>query len=114
MRSRRLVLRLLAALVAAVQSFAPAVASIIDARPAAYAVSERSTVHFEEPGSAHAIAHQEHCILCSVATHLVADPSVATVPLSDAGVGAWPSRASWLARHASGFGHAFRSRAPPA
>lgn len=114
MRSRRFVLRLLAAVVAVVQGFAPGAASIVDARPAAHAASERSTVHFEEPGSAHAIAHQEHCVLCSVATHLVADPSAATVPLNDAGVGAWPSRASWLARHASEFESAVRSRAPPA
>lgn len=107
-------LRLLAALVAAVQGFAPGIASIIDARPAAYAVSERSTVHFEEPGSDHAIAHQEHCVLCVVASHLVADPFVPEVPLLDAGIAAWPSRAAWLARHDAARGHETLSRAPPA
>lgn len=114
MPSRRLALRLLAALVAVVQGFAPGIASIIDARPAAYAVSERATVHFEEPGSDHAIAHQEHCVLCVVASHLVADPSVRAVLLPGAGVAAWPSRAAWLARHDSARGLETLSRAPPA
>lgn len=114
MLSRRLALRLLAALVAVVQGFAPGVASIIDARPAAYAASERSTVHFEEPGSAHAIAHQEHCVLCSVATHLVADPFVPGTPLAGTGVRAWPPRAVWLARHDAALDAAIQSRAPPA
>ncbi|MBK9979439.1 MAG: hypothetical protein IPP20_16245 [Gemmatimonadetes bacterium] len=74
MRSRRVVLRLLAALVAVVQGFAPGTASIIDARPAALALSENAVTHFEEPGSPHAIAHEEHCVLCSAATQLPAEP----------------------------------------
>ncbi|MBK6841420.1 MAG: hypothetical protein IPG88_03725 [Gemmatimonadetes bacterium] len=113
MRSRRVVLRLLAALVAVVQGFAPGTASIIDARPAALALSENAVTHFEEPGSPHAIAHEEHCVLCSAATQLPAEPLQPT-PLGDVGVASWPSRADWFG-HASAdrTGH-LRSRAPPA
>ncbi len=113
MRLRPLVFRLLAAVLAVVHAVAPGAASIIDARPAALAVSERSTVHFEEPGSPHAIAHQEHCVLCSVATQAWAEP-VPPPTLQDAGVESWPSRADWIG-HAAGESTAQRrSRAPPA
>ncbi len=113
MRYRRLALRLLAALVAVVQGFAPGAASIIDARPAALASSERAVTHFEEPGSPHAIAHQEHCVLCHVATQSAAVP-VAALPVGDTGVGAWPARAAWFAHAAAESAGNLRSRAPPA
>lgn len=113
MRTRRVVLRLLAALIAVVQGFAPGAASIVDARPAALATSERAVTHFEEPGSQHAIAHQEHCVLCGVATQIPAEPVGATLPV-DLGVATWPSRADWFGHAMTGaIGH-LRTRAPPA
>jgi hypothetical protein len=113
MRSRRVVLRLLAALIAVVQGFAPGAASIVDARPAALATSERAVTHFEEPGSPHAIAHQEHCVLCSVATQIPAEPVQPSLPI-DLGVPAWPSRSDWFGHATAGaIGH-LRTRAPPA
>lgn len=113
MRTRRVVLRLLAALIAVVQGFAPGAASIVDARPAALATSERAVTHFEEPGSPHAIAHQEHCVLCSVATQIAAEPVQATLPV-DLGVATWPSRSDWFGHATTGaIGH-LRTRAPPA
>ena len=113
MRARPFVLRLLAALLAVVHSVAPGAASIIDARPAARTVSERATVHFEEPGSPHAIAHQEHCVLSSIATQSAAVP-VTPLPLFDAGVDAWPTRADWIGHAAGEADGQLRSRAPPA
>ncbi|HEX4934418.1 MAG TPA: hypothetical protein VFV33_14615 [Gemmatimonadaceae bacterium] len=113
MPARRFTFRLLAALVAVVHGFAPGAASIIDARPAAAAVSERATVHFEEPGSPHAIAHQEHCVLCAVGTHAWSEPA-ATPALLDGGVGSWPSRADWIGYATREHPGDRRSRAPPA
>lgn len=114
MRMRRLALRLMAALVAVVQGFAPGAASIIDARPAALAVSERAVTHFEEPGSPHAIAHEENCVLCGAASQLNGEPVAPSSPIGDSGVGAWPSRAAWFARNAVESADHLRSRAPPA
>lgn len=113
MRSRRVVLRLLAALVAVVQGFAPGVASIIDARPAALAVAENAVTHFEAPGSPHAIAHQEHCVLCGAATQISAEPLPAP-PLGDIGVATWPSRADWIGHASFDWNGILRLRAPPA
>ncbi|MCC6929758.1 MAG: hypothetical protein IT359_12310 [Gemmatimonadaceae bacterium] len=113
MRMRPLLLRVLAAVVAVVHVVAPGAASIIDARPAAMAASERSTVHFEEPGSPHAIAHQEHCVLCSVATQAWAEP-VSPPQLLDEGDENWPSRADWIGHAADESTAQRRSRAPPA
>ncbi|MFN8665573.1 MAG: hypothetical protein U0164_00100 [Gemmatimonadaceae bacterium] len=113
MRLRPLLLRVLAAVLAVVHVVVPGAASIVDARPAAQAVSERSTVHFEEPGSPHAIAHQEHCVLCSAATQAWAEP-VAPPPVVDGGVESWPSRADWIGHAADESTAQRRSRAPPA
>ncbi|MFP5355111.1 MAG: hypothetical protein ACLGIK_08150 [Gemmatimonadota bacterium] len=113
MRHARLALRFLAALVAVVQGFAPGAASIVDARPAAVAMSERAFPHFEEPGSPHAIAHEEHCVLCNVASSLSAEPA-APETLGEEGRGDWPPRATWRAIHAAHGVAARRSRAPPA
>lgn len=113
MRHARLALRLLAALVAVVQGFAPGAASIVDARPAAVAMSERATPHFEAPGSPHAIAHEEHCVLCSVASNLAAEPT-SPETLGTDGTGDWPPRSIWRAIHADNGVAARRSRAPPA
>lgn len=113
MRTRRVVFRLLAALIAVMQGFAPGAASIIDARPAALAASERAVTHFEEPGSPHAIAHQEHCVLCSVATQMATELVQPSLPV-DLGVAAWPSRSDWFGHATAGaIGH-LRTRAPPA
>ncbi|MEP7382467.1 MAG: hypothetical protein ABI910_12305, partial [Gemmatimonadota bacterium] len=98
MRMRPLALRLLAALVAVVQGFAPGAASLIDARPAARAVSERAIAHVDEPGSPHTFAHRDHCVLCSAATHLAAATVVAAPPV-DTHAGDWPARAARFVVH---------------
>jgi len=112
MRLRPLVLRLAYAILAAVQLVAPLAASLVDARPSARALVERAVTHLEEPGSAHALAHEEHCVLCSAATNLAAQPAHA-MALGDEGVPDWPPRATWLAHRAGGATNATRSRAPP-
>ena len=113
MHFRRAALRLVAALVAVVQTFAPGAASIIDARPAAITMSERVKTHADTPGSPHAFAHDDRCALCALATHEVAPPPSRAVA-SDTRVAAWPPRASWLARHDGAERWLARSRAPPA
>ncbi|MBK6488314.1 MAG: hypothetical protein IPF98_15960 [Gemmatimonadetes bacterium] len=114
MRFPRFALRLFAALLAVLQAFAPGAASIVDARPAARAALERARSHVEEPGSPHALAHQDHCVLCSAATHLSAQPTAPTPPVGDAGAGVWPARAAWFAHAAYEIAGSDRSRAPPA
>jgi hypothetical protein len=111
-RLPRIVVRLTTALVAVLLAFAPGVASIIDARPAAVAMSETATTHAESPGSPHAIAHQDKCALCGLATHQVAEASPrAFVP--DAAGATWPPRATWDARRSAADLALTRSRAPP-
>jgi len=113
MSLRQLALRLLAAVVAVVQATASGAASIIDARPAALAMSERETIHYEEPGSPHAIAHQDQCALCGLAMHQQGEPE-APVELPDGRAATWPAHATWLVRHTAGGIDNSRSRAPPA
>ncbi len=113
MHFRRAALRLVAALVAVVQTFAPGAASIIDARSAAITMSERVKTHADTPGSPHAFAHDDRCALCAIATHEVGPPTTRAVA-PDAGVAVWPPRASWLAHYDSAERWLARSRAPPA
>lgn len=113
MRLRPLTLRLLAALVAVVQGFAPAAASLIDARPAAEAISERAIVHVDAPGSPHTFAHRDNCVLCSAATHLAGAPT-APPPLAAAELVDRPARAARFVMRGPGDRAQSRSRAPPA
>ena len=113
MRFRRISVRLLAAALAAVQTLAPGAASIADARPAAEAMSERTTTHADAPGTPHTLAHGAKCALCGLATCQLADPaSGAIAPVVRRAVG--PSRAAWLAHDDSGAISRARARAPPA
>ncbi len=113
MRLRPFTIRLLAALVAVVQGFAPAAASLIDARPAAEAMRERAIVHVDAQDSPHAFAHRDHCVLCSAATHLAAVPS-APAPQFASYAGTWPARAARFAYRGAADRAQSRSRAPPA
>lgn len=112
MAIRRAVLRLLTALVAAVYVGAPAVASLIDARPAALAMSERAVVHVEEPGVPHALGHTDECALCLLGTLLSVAPPPTPI-FAEAVLAAWPPRRAWLARADAWNESALRSRAPP-
>lgn len=114
MRFPRIALRLFAAVLAVLQVSAPGTASIIDARPAARAAIERATSHAEEPGTPHARAHQDHCVLCSAATHLSAQPVPASPPVGDAGASGWPARDAWFVRAQAALAGHVRPRAPPA
>lgn len=114
MRFPRVALRLLTALLAVLQASAPGAASIVDARPAARAVVEGARSHVDEPGSPHTLAHQDHCVLCSAATHLSAQPVATALPVGDAGAGVWPARAAWFGQATSDRSGSDRSRAPPA
>ncbi len=109
---RPLARRLFTALFAVVQLVAPAAAALVDARPAALAISERPIEHAEEPGFAHPFAHQEHCVLCSAATHLDGAPTTPPhLVTQDAGhAPAFATHFAW-----SGVAERLhsRSRAPP-
>lgn len=113
MRFRPIALRLLAALVAVVQGFAPAFASLVDAQPAARAIAEQAKAHVEAPDAPHAYAHRDHCVLCSAATHLDGVPTAST-PVIAATVGLWPARAARFARFGAAARAHSRTRAPPA
>lgn len=113
MRVRPLVLRLLTALIAVVQGFAPAAASLVDARPAALAISERAVAHVEAPDSPHAFAHRDHCVLCSTATHLDGTPTPSGAVLASH-VAHRPARAAEFAFFGAADRAQSRSRAPPA
>ncbi|MDP1857069.1 MAG: hypothetical protein Q8K82_00280 [Gemmatimonadaceae bacterium] len=113
MIGRSFLARVAAALFALVQAFAPGVASVADARPAATALSERAIVHFEAPGTNHDVAHPDHCALCSVATHDLATPSAPPALLAESEA-TWPPREKWLARYQGVTRWSGHSRAPPA
>lgn len=113
MRPRRFALRLLIALLGVVQGFAPGAASIVDARPAALAMSERTIVHFEEPGTEHIFAHDEECVLCQAATQLAGVPLPAPA-FEGTALASWPARGAWLARNEATQVAHLRTRAPPA
>lgn len=110
---RPFVRRLLTALIAVVQVVAPAAASLVDARPAALAITERPIEHAEEPGFPHTFAHQEHCVLCAAATHLDGSPAPAASFVAQDAVHA-PPRAERNARNGIAERLHSRSRAPPA
>lgn len=113
MRVRPLVLRLVTALLAVVQGFAPAVASLVDARPAALAISERAVAHVDAPDSPHAFAHRDNCVLCSTATQLDGAP-MATGAVLTSHVAHRPARAAEFAFFGAADRAHSRSRAPPA
>jgi hypothetical protein len=113
MRRRPLVFRLVTALLAVVQGFAPAAASLVDARPAARAISERAITHVDAPNSPHTFAHPDHCVLCSAATHLAGAPAAAAPSVTLFAVD-WPARAARFAFFDAADRAHSRSRAPPA
>lgn len=112
MFSRSFSRRLLTAFFAVVQLVAPAAAALVDARPAALAISERPIEHAEEPGFAHPFAHQEHCVLCSAATHLDGTPTT-PAPLVTQDAGPAPAFAAYVAQSGVAERLHSRSRAPP-
>ncbi len=112
MSVRRALFRLLAPLFAVLYVGAPAAASLLDARPAAQAMSERAVAHVEEPGVQHALGHTDECALCLLGTLLSVSPPTPPT-FAEASLAAWPPRSLWLARADAWQESALRSRAPP-
>jgi len=112
MTGRSLILRLLAALLAATQALAPGVVSLLDARPAAMSQWVQLAPHVDAPGTVHAVAHPDVCALCGVATRVATHaPAPVALPLV---VGAgWPVRESRAAVHNAEGRWSHPSRAPP-
>jgi hypothetical protein len=91
-RHLRPAIRLLVAVLATTVALGPGLASLVDAKPAARAVTQRFTSHAEETGRQHELrAHVDDCTLCQLATRGASERpatprpalAVAPAPLGD-------------------------------
>jgi hypothetical protein len=81
MRSPSALVRSFVTCLAIFQAFAPGIASLVDARPAAMSVVQQYAPHVEQEGAGHALrAHVDDCSLCQLATRNIAERP-ATSPL---------------------------------
>jgi hypothetical protein len=112
MLGRSILARVIACILAASQAFAPGLASLLDAHPAAQSQYVQRSAHVDAPGTSHGIEHPDRCVLCEVATRVA---TVAPVPvlLPDATDASAPSRERRIAVWDGAGPGVPRSRAPP-
>ncbi|MEO7964844.1 MAG: hypothetical protein ABIT38_13155 [Gemmatimonadaceae bacterium] len=112
MFGRSLLIRFIAAILAATPALAPGVASIVDARPAARSESVQLAPHADVPGTKHGVTHPDRCALCGVSSRMYdTPPPVASRPVVL--VVEWPTRISRVAAHEGAGRWSPPPRAPP-